>query len=434
MLLDCVKLFNTIVNNDLNIPGFFYKLINFGVDQNLSYWDLRKAKLLNVIVFSISIILLIFLAINIIQENYFLAISDILLFIFVCIPSWILQFKKKYKLNLFMITSAFVIYTTLLTILKYDVNRQTEHILPAISIMVIFLFDGWKKNLIFLIFPISFFTIRFTVMYQTLGMIEFKSLHIIYLIEFLTVYVIASYFKADMINFYHKLNMANETKIKLFRIISHDLRNPFSSLLGTSALQKRFIESGDMEKLALSADIINSSSNKIYELTESLLEWSMTQAETLEAKKEEINVTSLIKNIIDFSNINAIPKDIKLVFNPKEEIKANIDNIMTQIALRNLIMNAIKFSQRNSEIIIHQEISDKFIQIKVQDFGVGMSKDELQSIFDDNQIYSSYGTENEKGSGLGLIVCKEFIEIQKGTLIAQSEPNKGTTFTISLPL
>jgi two-component system sensor histidine kinase/response regulator len=417
-----------------NISKGVKRVINIGVDQSLPYFDLRRARLLNVIVFSISIILLIFLAINLVQENYFLAVSDILLFVVVCIPSWILQYKKKYKANLFMITSAFFFYTTILTILEYDVNRQTEHILPAIAIMVIFLFDGWKKNLMFLIFPISFFTIRFTIMYQEFGEITFKSLHLIYLIEFTIVYVFASYFKADMMHFYKKLELSNQTKDKLFRIISHDLRSPFSSLLGTSELQKRFIESGDKEKIEKSSEIIYSASSKIYKLTQSLLEWSMTQTETFVVQKKLSNMNELIEQTVDFCEISATTKDIKIHFEPIDPIELNCDAVMTQIAVRNIIMNAVKFSHRESVIYVSAHKTDKEVFILIKDSGVGMDEETLTNVFEDSIIHSSYGTEKEKGSGLGLRISKELIEKQGGSIDAQSEPNEGSTFTVSLPI
>lgn len=396
--------------------------------------DLRKAKLLNVIVFSISIILLFFLAINIIEKNYFLATTDIILFFIVCIPSLLLQYKRKYIANLVFITSAFIFYTTIITILKYDFDRQTEHILPAISIMVVFIFDGWKKNLIFLVFPISFFTIRFTVMYQHFGFIEFQSLHLIYLIEFLIVFVIASYFKADMITFYNKLDLANQTKLKLLRIISHDLKNPFNSLLGTSELQSKFLESGNLEKLKTSTEIINLSSKKIYDLTKTLLDWSMIQSEILKANFEKINLTDVIKHVIDFSNINAVPKEIKIEFHPKEVIYCNCDNTMIQICLRNIITNAIKFSNRNSKIDIRQIQNKNKIKIEVQDYGIGINEEDINNILNKNTLSSSYGTENEIGTGLGIKISNELMQIQNGTISIKSKLNYGTTFTLSLPI
>ncbi|MBN2778167.1 MAG: HAMP domain-containing histidine kinase [Bacteroidales bacterium] len=395
--------------------------------------ELRKAKLLNVIVSSITAFLIIFMIINLVEKNYVLAISDVILFLFVSVPSWILQYKKKYKANTILITSAFLFYTTLITILQYDVNRQTEHILPAISIMVIFLFDGWKKNLIFLLFPISFFTIRFVIMYSDLGYIDLKSLHLMYLLEFLTVYVIASYFKADMMNFYRKLQLANQTKDKLFRIISHDLKNPFSSLLGISELQLKFVERNDFDKIKSSAEIIHGSATKIYDLTQSLLDWSLSQSETINIDIQKVNITSIIAQVCDFCEITARPKDIRIRFIPKQELQWQCDSIMTQIAVRNIIMNAIKFSPRNSEIIVSQEIVDNNLQIIVQDFGVGIERDIIPNIFSENSIYSSYGTEKEKGTGLGLKISKELIEKQSGQIILSSELGKGSEFTIILP-
>jgi K+-sensing histidine kinase KdpD len=200
----------------------------------------------------------------------------------------------------------------------------------------------------FSFFPISFFVIRFVVMYQSQGSIDLHTIHIIYAICFLIVYVLASYFKSDMMRFYNMLSESNKTKDKLFRIISHDIRNPFSSLLGSSDLQMKYLQSGDMEKLEKTSYIINSASKKIYELTQTLLDWSQTQTETFVVKRENINITDLVKQVAEFCSITARTKDIEIVFNPKESMFNQCDNIMTQIAVRNIIMNAIKFSHRNS--------------------------------------------------------------------------------------
>lgn len=408
-------------------------LVDFGVDENLPYLEACKVKLLNVAVWVISVVLVIFLIVNLFEKNYFLAVSDVLLFIFVCIPSLILQYKRKYKTNSFFIVGAFLLYTTLLTILKYDVNRQTEHILPALAILAIFFWDGWKKNLIFMLFPISFFAIRFVVMYQTYGRIEIQTLHLIYFIEFLSVYIISTYFKAAMLNFYDKLQKTIDTKNKLFRIISHDIKNPFSSLLGTSELQLRFAQNEDIEKLKQSSQIIHSSANKIYDLTQSLLDWSSSQAETLETKIENVNITEVIEQIIEFCEISAIPKEIELVFDSKNAVFVNCDAVMTQIAIRNIIMNAIKFSYRNSKIIITQIIANNQFVMTIEDFGVGMEEDNLKNLFDDNYLHASYGTEKEKGTGLGLKISKELIEKQNGRIEAESLLGKGSIFRMFLP-
>ncbi len=415
------------------IKGLFTKLVDFGVDPDLPYLELRKAKLMNVIVFSITAILLFFMVLNLAIENYFLAISDVVLFVLVCVPSWYLQYKRHYRANLALITSAFFIYTTIVTILMYDVDRQTEHILIAVSIMPVFLFEGFWKNLMFMFFPISFFTIKFVTMYDMYGHIEIHTIHLIYAITFLIVYVIASYFKGNMLHFYAQLLQSNKTKDKLFRIISHDIRNPFSSLLGSSDLQMKYLDPLNIDKLTRTSVIINSASKKIYDLTQTLLEWSQTQAETFVVRKEKTDLTELVKQVVDFCGISSRPKEIELVFNPEEQIVLNCDNVMTQIALRNIIMNAIKFSHRNSSVEIRVARNMGRVKIDVADSGIGMSEENMRDLFDDTVIQSNYGTEKERGTGLGLMISKELLDKQGGGITVASEKGKGSVFTIILP-
>ncbi len=424
-----------MISNNISkiLKSFFRKLVDFGVDPTLPYLELRKAKLMNVITFSITFILIFFIGLNLFVENYFLAVSDLIMIFIVCGPSWFLQYKRHYRANLVLITSAFFIYTTLLTILKYDELRQTEHILIAMAIMPIFLFEGFWKNVMFMFFPISFFTVKFVIMFRTQAHIEIHTIHLIYALTFLIVYVLATYFKGNMMHFYAMLNESNKTKDKLFRIISHDIRNPFSSLLGSSDLQMKYLESGNMEKLEKTAFIINSASKKIYNLTQTLLDWSMTQTETITPKKEKTDLTDLVMQIVDFCKISARPKEIHLIYTPEKQIVISCDIVMTQIALRNIIMNAIKFSHRNSEILISTVNNDKTVAIAVQDFGVGMSEDNMNNLFNENVIQSNYGTEKEKGTGLGLIISKELIDQQAGKLVVTSEKTKGSVFSIILP-
>ncbi|MDD3859376.1 MAG: HAMP domain-containing sensor histidine kinase [Bacteroidales bacterium] len=408
------------------------KLVNFGVDPKLPYLELRKVKLLNVIVFSVTGILLIFMVINFVTQNYVLAISDIVMLFIVSVPSWYLQFKHHYKANILMITSAFFIYTTILTILEYDVNRQTEHILLTISVMAIFLFDGWRKKIMFSIFPISFFTIKFVTMYQLNGYIEFQPLHLIYAITFLIIYVISSYFKNDMLHFYDLLKQSNETKDKLLRLVSHDIRSPFNSLLGSSDLQMKYMESADLSKIQNTAVIINSASKKIYELTQTLLEWSQTQSDGFVVKKEQCIINDVVKHVVDFCTISSEPKEIELIVKESNSISMYCDIIMTEIALRNVIINAIKFSHRKSVVEVSIVEQENAVLISVADAGVGMDEASYKNLFNGNMIWSNVGTEREQGTGLGLLICKEMIEKQSGKIQVSSELNKGTVISLFL--
>lgn len=415
------------------ILSFLNRIVGFGIDSNLPYLEMRKARLLNVIVFSIAAILFCFMIINLVIGNYFLAISDVVVFLIVCLPSLYLQYKRFYKANLILITSAFFVFTTIVTILKYDHSRQTEHILIPLAIMPVFLFDGWRKNLMFSFFVISFFIIRFTVMYRDFGYLEIKTMHIIYAITFMVVFVLASYFKSDMMKFYNMLSESNKTKDKLFRIISHDIRNPFSSLLGSSDLQMKYLQTGDMEKLEKTSYIINSASKKIYELTQTLLDWSQTQTETFVIKREKTNLSDLVKQVAEFCSITSRTKDIEIAFIPDTVVYVNCDIIMTQIAVRNILMNAIKFSHRNSVINIEIFVENDFVNIRISDNGIGMSQERVSSLFDANKISSDYGTEKERGTGLGLIISKELVEKQGGSISVRSTEGKGSDFVLSLP-
>jgi len=369
---------------------------------------------------------------NFIIGKYFLAISDIIMLFIVSLPSFYLQYKHHYKFNILMITSAFFVYTTIITILEYDVTRQTEHILLTIPVMAVFLFDGWRKTLMFIVFPVSFFTIKFVTMYQMEGYVEIQPLHLIYAITFLIVYVISTYFKNDMLMFYQLLKQSNETKDKLLRIVSHDIRSPFGTLLGSSELQMKYLESGDMEKLKNTSAIINSASQKIYSLTQTLLEWSQTQSENLTVNKQKCDITELVGQVVDFCEISAQPKDIELVFDKSKILYISCDIIMTQIALRNIIINAIKFSHRNSQVKIEVQEKEEYIDIIVTDFGVGMNEESYANLFNENLIWSNVGTEKEQGTGLGLLICKEMITKQSGTISVTSTLNQGTVFTVSL--
>lgn len=271
-------------------------------------------------------------------------------------------------------------------------------------------------------------------MSRELGYVELQPIHIIYFVSFFIVYVLVSYFRSDMIRFYRMIDASNATKDKLFRIISHDIKNPFNSLLGSSELQMKYLKAGETEKLENTSLIINLASKQIYALTQTLLEWSQTQTDTFVVKREFTDLNELVKQVVDFCSLTARAKDVLIKFSPETSCKLQCDSVMTQISLRNVIMNAIKFSYRNSEILVSVSQESKFISIEISDKGVGISQERLDSLFDESKIESEFGTEREKGTGLGLIICKELIEKQGGSIKVVSTEGKGSDFVLSLPV
>lgn len=413
---------------------FFYKLSYFGIDKNLPNLEIRKYWLSNVVVLLTTFFLLVFAIFNLIIGNKTLAIFNIVTIFLISVPYYILQYKKCYDLNKVLVVFAFIIGVIVVAFFKFDIDRQSEFLLLGGSIIPVYLFDKWKKNLLFLLFPITFFAITFYFDFLEFGKIVLAPKHLILLICFLIIFVLSSHFKHSMMLYYNSLSEANATKDKLFKIISHDIRNPFSSLLSSSEMQLKFLQNRDYEKLEQTSQLINTSAKQIFELTQTLLDWSIAQTDSFKVKAEKLNINDLVEQVVNFCSIQAREKDIEIITDYGSPIYVELDNVMTQIAVRNILINAIKFSYRNSVIRVYVRQFNDFVNIEIVDKGIGMSKQKQQEIFSKAVVATEYGTERERGSGLGIVISKELIEKQKGKISVESEEGKGSSFTLSFPL
>lgn len=229
------------------------------------------------------------------------------------------------------------------------------------------------------------------------------------------------------------LKALNTTKDKLFSIIAHDLRGP----IGTSAdLLEVMIENYENfssdEQLKM-LDILKNSAKSTYSLLETLLNWSIVQTGNIVFRPELFNLTKCVDTIVR----NVVPtlysKNITLLYEPAEEIFCYADQNMIQTVIRNLIGNAIKYTFRNGTIEIRVINKGNNTEISISDNGIGMDEETRNNLFVLDKQSSKYGTENEKGTGLGLILCKEFIEKHGGHLLIESEKDKGSSFTFELP-
>lgn len=231
-----------------------------------------------------------------------------------------------------------------------------------------------------------------------------------------------------------ELKLLNETKDKLFSIIAHDLRNPFISLLGISHLiVEEYNELSEDEKLEYIAEI-EKSAKSAYDLLENLLYWSRSQTNNITCSPQEIDIREIIEKNIRLLSTLAASKKINIINNVKNETLAYADLSMIDIVIRNLISNAIKFTPELGEIKIESHHNDDYVSISVIDSGIGMSSEKIEKLMKYNQINSSLGTNKEKGTGLGLILCKDFIEKNNGKLFIESEIGKGTKITFTLPM
>ncbi|MCK9638559.1 MAG: PAS domain S-box protein [Prolixibacteraceae bacterium] len=230
-----------------------------------------------------------------------------------------------------------------------------------------------------------------------------------------------------------ELKALNTTKDKLFSIVAHDLRGP----IGTSAdLLEVLIESFDAfsneERLKM-LDILKNSAKSTYNLLETLLNWAIIQTGNMVFKPELFNLTHCIDTTVRNFVPAALSKNITLLYEPGDEIFSFADQNMIQTVLRNLIGNAIKYTFRGGTIEVKSVNQGHKIEISISDNGVGMDEETRKKLFVQNKQDSKYGTENEKGTGLGLVLCKEFIEKHGGHIHAESEPGRGSSFIFDIP-
>lgn len=230
-----------------------------------------------------------------------------------------------------------------------------------------------------------------------------------------------------------KLIELNATKDKFFNIIAHDLKNPFNTILGFSELVTSKIDTYDKEKIKKLVENINTSANNAYKLLENLLTWSRSQTDRIDFNPEEINLYNIILEALGIVKAQAQNKEIEVKNNIQDGTIVFADKNMIKTIIRNLLSNAIKFTEKNGKINISYNKSEQYYEISVKDNGVGMSKDIANNLFSINKKTSTQGTEKEKGTGLGLLLCKEFIDKHNGKIQVESELNKGSEFTIFIP-
>lgn len=228
------------------------------------------------------------------------------------------------------------------------------------------------------------------------------------------------------------VNMIDD-KNKFISLVAHDIKSPLGGIMKLmKILAEDFSDIEKEEQLEIINDVYESIVNQ-YRFVDDLLKWGSLQLNRVDLKKDIVEVSSLIKNIIDVHKINAGNKNIQIIEKISTERKILADPILLENIISNLISNAIKFSKEDSEIIVEvQDDLDKVV-ISIADNGVGISDTDKLRLFKKGIIHTTKGTNNELGTGLGLLLVKEMVEKNNGTIHFESELGKGTTFFITLP-
>ncbi|RLD86268.1 MAG: hypothetical protein DRJ07_01140 [Bacteroidetes bacterium] len=228
------------------------------------------------------------------------------------------------------------------------------------------------------------------------------------------------------------LQDANKTKDRFFTIIAHDLKSPFNALIGFSELIEQAVENQDLEEIGKINKIVLQSSTQTHKLLLNLLEWSKAQTNQIQYKPEKIDIHKIINAQIELFKYQANKKGLQLKDESNHCLVFADMNLLNTV-LRNLISNAVKYTKKG-EILIKCIRETSNYKISISDTGVGISKENLKKLFDIGENTSTPGTDGERGTGLGLILCKEFVEKNKGEFFVESTVNKGSVFSFSLPL
>ncbi|MFA8341842.1 MAG: response regulator [Rhodothermaceae bacterium] len=238
----------------------------------------------------------------------------------------------------------------------------------------------------------------------------------------------------ELKNSFERLTLLNATKDKFFSIIAHDLRNPFSSISGFIQLMETDYDELTEDEKKLFIKEISKISKNANNLLEQLLQWAVIQTNQVKYSSREISLKESLENSINVIEGSAKIKNISILRDIDQKHKVSCDPVLFETIIRNLLSNAVKFSSEHTHIDIDANKTDTDMKISVKDYGVGMSQEDLRKLFRIDVNTTQIGKTKEKGSGLGLILCKELLEICNGKIDVESTKGQGSVFTVTLPI
>lgn len=230
-----------------------------------------------------------------------------------------------------------------------------------------------------------------------------------------------------------QLRELNAMKDKFFSIVAHDIKNPVSLFITTAQYIHENFDSFEPGEAKGFLEVIYSSSQRLMDLINNLLQWSKSQSGRMDVRPSEINLFEIAKGTFQAVTDLAVNKNIDLVNDINQDTYAYADENMIFAVIRNLVSNAIKYTPKGGKIVLFSEDLGAFTRISVKDNGVGIKNQDLEKLFRIDVNFFTPGTENEQGTGLGLILCKEFVTKNNGSIRVESIPGIGSTFMVDLP-
>jgi len=247
-------------------------------------------------------------------------------------------------------------------------------------------------------------------------------------------HVALAHAKNQVIKQAEEIQKINRTKDRLYSVIAHDIKSPFANIsMLISSLAEGYIDTGSEEYNEVLQNI-NSSTQETYTLLINLLQWTRSQTGDLELSIEEITAESLISSVVRFMGQQAAKKQIDLSYSVSEGLTMKADQNMMKSVLQNITGNAIKFTKPGGKVFLNAFQKQDRLIIEVKDNGIGISKENIKKLFVDKGQLTTRGTNDEKGSGLGLLLVKEFVQRHNGNINVESTEGEGTTFTLCFPV
>lgn len=417
------------------IYPYFSRISNIGVKDNASYIEIKRVQMVNIIAMICFIPPFIFFIINFYDGRFLLALINVLTSFSYLIVILLQYHSKTNSAKILLVAFNFLLFFTSALIFR----NAGEYFLISIIIISMLLFDNSIKLVLWGI----------TLVIAILVIYAFPNLNIAQPVPYhrglynivcsLILCVIALVFFKHVI--YHdkklielqrqKLDLLNQEKEKIFSIIAHDLRTPLNN---ASILLEAF-QSNSLSHVELN-HFINSIKGQINDqnrVLENILEWSSRKMMGQSNISSEISINRIIKSLLEDFEVPLNTKDIAVHCSIAAGILITADPDHIKIIFRNILSNAIKFSYPKGEIKIYSKVEMNFVHITIQDYGVGIPANIINAISKKVQKRSS-GTNNEPGSGLGLMLCKELIELNQGKLSISSTPELGTLFTVTFPI
>jgi PAS domain S-box-containing protein len=239
--------------------------------------------------------------------------------------------------------------------------------------------------------------------------------------------------EADLIESQRQLKELNATKDRFLSIIGHDLKNPVSNILGLTEIIQDQLKSQNYSEMETYTGMLHESAGKTFDLLSNLLTWARSQTGSIQYRPEDLDLEKLVGKVIDLMGHAAIGKSISLENRIPRGSRLHADPCMIELIIRNLVSNAIKFTHENGSVIIECEERGDVVTVYVKDTGIGIPEEEAANLFLSDPHSTRQGTHKETGTGLGLVLCKEFVERHGGRIHVQSRPDEGSCFHFDIP-